>query len=647
MSLTPPAPSPSRRQIPLSLFAVAVILVAAVSIGTTAAYFEFHPSTPSVGGGNQPTVVSTIPVGTDPEGLAYDPALGLVFVANTGSDNVSVISDTTAGVVATIPVGDAPSAVTYDPNDSEIFVTNSGSNSVSVFSVFPDSNYNFVATVDVGDHPAGVTYDPTDGEAFVANEGSHNVSVISNVTDTVVATIGVGDDPTGIAYDFALGEVFVANAGSDTVSLISTAANATEATIAVGTDPVETVYDAATSEVLVTNEGSNNVTVISDATNRTVAALPVGTAPAGATPDTAKSEFFVANAGSDNVSDVSDASDRVVASLSVGRDPDGLVYDSGKGEVFVANAGSGSVTVISDTSNVVVTDDLGRVVTVPLDPQRVVVLAPSVMDIVYRLGLRSSVVGIGCTPAEPGGIYSEYSPSQITLWSLSNASCVTDYPELDTGGVALLGPQLVLAATITSAQAVDELSDVFGIPVVLLAPASLQGIVSDVRLMGEIFPESLSHASQLESTLDGALANASALDSEFATDHVALPSVLLTYYFDSSAYYTYGPGSFGDSLIALAGGVNVAASVPLQYLGLNATVALDDQPQFILYGTSNDTYLVSGETPSVWSSAPYWSQLTGSKIPLDVTLTSEADPTMILALPLLMHDLHPSLVPPP
>jgi hypothetical protein len=82
---------------------------------------------------------------------------------------------------------------------------------------------------------------------------------------------------------------------------------------------------------------------------------------------------------------------------------------------------------------------------------------------------------------------------------------------------------------------------------------------------------------------------------------------------------------------------------------MNASVVLWDEPTVILYGTSwNDPYLVAGETPAVWSSsAPYWPQLSGTKIPLDTTILTEADPTMVLSLPWFLHYLHPTIVPVP
>ncbi len=308
-----------------------------------------------------------------------------------------------------------------------------------------------------------------------------------------------------------------------------------------------------------------------------------------------------------------------------------------------------SVTPAPGVQYVTVVDDLGRLVTAPLNASRIVVLAPSVMDIVYRLGLRDRVVGIGCTTSIAGGILNEYSQNQTVLWNLSASMCITDYPSLDTEQVAQLDPGLVLATTITSAADVETLASTYHLPVVVLAPSTIQGIVSDVALVGELFPGVAATTVALEETLQQTIYNATSFDSVLSTNNVSIPSVFLTYYYYGGNYYTYGPGTFGQSLIELAGGSSISSGVPLSYYGLNATVVLADEPTYLLYGTSwNDPYLVSGETPSNWSTyAPYWSELTSTKIALDVTLLTEADPTMVLALPILLHDLHPSLYPAP
>ncbi len=318
------------------------------------------------------------------------------------------------------------------------------------------------------------------------------------------------------------------------------------------------------------------------------------------------------------------------------------------GVAVIATAAYYGSRTTSTPGDVTVVDDLGRTVTAPADPGRVVVLAPSVMDIVDRLGLRDRVVGIGCTTDDVGGILNEYSPNQTAAWNLSSSMCVTDFPMLNTEAVATLDPQLVLASTITSATDVATLTSTYGLPVVILAPSTLEGIVGDVNLVAQLFPTARTVATTLDASLEGILANATEFDSSLADNGTSIPTVLLTYYFDGGGYYTFGPGTFGQSLVDLAAGSSISAGVPLEYGEINATVVLADQPTVLIYGTSwNDPFLVSNETPTAWPSAPYWAQLTGSKIPIDVTVLTEADPTMLLELPWMLYWLHPTLVPQP
>src|SRR3954453_12530627 len=80
------------------------------------------------------SVISTIPVGSSPFGVAVDPNYGLVYVANAGSNTVSVIDPTTNTVVATIPVGNGPFGVAINPFYGWVYMNNVHSDTVSVIS---------------------------------------------------------------------------------------------------------------------------------------------------------------------------------------------------------------------------------------------------------------------------------------------------------------------------------------------------------------------------------------------------------------------------------------------------------------------------------------------------------------------------------
>ncbi|MDY7965682.1 YncE family protein, partial [Bacillus thuringiensis] len=114
------------------------------------------------------------------------------YVANFGSNTVSVIDTSSNTVVATVPVGVAPSSVAVTPNEKFVYVANSSSSTVSVIDT---SSNTVIATVPVGFLPLGVAVTPNSKFAYVTNAGSSTVSVIDTSSNTVVATVPVGVAP--------------------------------------------------------------------------------------------------------------------------------------------------------------------------------------------------------------------------------------------------------------------------------------------------------------------------------------------------------------------------------------------------------------------------------------------------------------------
>ena len=77
-------------------------------------------------------VISTVDVGDRPSALAFNPSNNNIYVANTNSNNVSVIESSTNTVISTVDVGDGPSALAFNPSNNNIYVANAYSNNVSV-----------------------------------------------------------------------------------------------------------------------------------------------------------------------------------------------------------------------------------------------------------------------------------------------------------------------------------------------------------------------------------------------------------------------------------------------------------------------------------------------------------------------------------
>jgi iron complex transport system substrate-binding protein len=300
---------------------------------------------------------------------------------------------------------------------------------------------------------------------------------------------------------------------------------------------------------------------------------------------------------------------------------------------FVAHP---QTTAPSSPTSLTVVDDLGRTVQVPYDPARVAVFGASNVDLLYRLGLRSHIVGVDCYAAADGGLSADYSSDQIALWNLSASMCVQVAPVFVPSTLANLTPSLVLSATIISVPGLEQISSELGIPVVFLQPATLSGVVVDSSVVGEIFGVQ-SRSTALNAQLNSELYNA----TNVAADAVTIPTVLVTYFTDENGYWTYGPGTFGESLIELTGARSISADAATAYPELSPAQVLQAQPDWIVYGTG------FGLNESSYSSGPDWSNFqavqVGNVTGINSNWLTEPDPTMILeGIPALLAIFHPS-----
>ncbi|MCI4350092.1 MAG: ABC transporter substrate-binding protein [Thermoplasmata archaeon] len=295
-------------------------------------------------------------------------------------------------------------------------------------------------------------------------------------------------------------------------------------------------------------------------------------------------------------------------------------------------------------SAVTVTDDLGRTVTAPSNPSRVVALSPSIVDSLVRLGLRDRLVGVDCSSPAFGGLSADYDASQTAAWHLTSAMCVQVSP-LNSEALVNLSPTLVLSSTIVSVSAVQEIANTLHIPVIMLQPVSVSGIVTDVQLLMSLFPTG-SLGPTLVASMQRELGNVSVLDANLSYNDAQLPSLLLTYAVNpvgstAPGYWTFGPGTFGQSLAELAGGSSISANVTIPWPELSGSQVLLAAPSLIVYGTG------FGIDLTLYAQGPDWSSFTavqsGHAYAIDSTLITEPGPTTVLVgLPDLIGLLHPS-----
>jgi YVTN family beta-propeller protein len=234
-----------------------------------------------------------VTVGSAPASLAFDPVDGDVYVANLGSDNVSILNAT--GVVGTVPVGDAPDAVVANPDSGDVYVANEGNSTISVlsgdllmrsFSVEPNAG------------PDALAFDAETSVLFVVNEYLGNVSEYDPANGTLLGSFPVGAYPDGITLDPNNQELYVLSSSDDRVNVSSAIMLQYATNVSVGDNPCALSYDPANGLVYVANTGDNDLSAIDPSTNTVLGTLAVGLAPGGLgglAPDGPLGSLYVSN----------------------------------------------------------------------------------------------------------------------------------------------------------------------------------------------------------------------------------------------------------------------------------------------------------------------------------------------------------------
>jgi len=182
------------------------------------------------------TVTTANGLGLNPTALTSSMDGSFVFVATAGDGvnpgTLDILPRYSGTVGASVPLGVNPVFEVLDTNLNRLYVANKGSNTVSVFDA---SNVNvsnspaipLLGTASVGTGPIGVAPLPSGTQFYVANAGSNDVTVVNTGNFTALTTVALpaGANPVWIASEPGSSRVYVANAGAGTISIIHTVNN--------------------------------------------------------------------------------------------------------------------------------------------------------------------------------------------------------------------------------------------------------------------------------------------------------------------------------------------------------------------------------------------------------------------------------------
>jgi YVTN family beta-propeller protein len=195
----------STGMIPVDGFAVTV----AVHPSGKFAYLATASSTPGAAGNvamftinaatGALTSIGTVAAGTinaesAPTSIVVDPTGKFAYVANFGSNNVSMYTiNTTTGIltsIGSIAAGTIPLSVAVDPTGKFAYVTNFQSNDVSMYTINATTGaLTSTGTIAAGSNPTSIAIHPSGQFAYVTNAGSNDVSIYSIDSTTGALTL--------------------------------------------------------------------------------------------------------------------------------------------------------------------------------------------------------------------------------------------------------------------------------------------------------------------------------------------------------------------------------------------------------------------------------------------------------------------------
>ncbi len=268
-----------------------------------------------------------------------------------------------------------------------------------------------------------------------------------------------------------------------------------------------------------------------------------------------------------------------------------------------------------------VVDQVGRKVTVPDHPRRVVALAPSITEIVYALNAQNLLAGVTR--------YSDYPKAAKALPQVGS------YVHLDLEKIVSLSPDLCIAVKDGNPKEVSDRLTSLGIPVYAVDPRDLAAVLETVLKIGRLLatePRAEALVADMRRRIDRVKNRVATVKSR--------PRVF--YQLGISPIVSVGTDTFAHELIEMAGGENLAAG-PVVYPRFSREQVLAMAPEVFII-TSMARGEVFERIRDRWRQWPQIPAVRDDRIFLvDSNLFDRASPRLVDGLELLARIIHPEL----
>ncbi|HUP96734.1 MAG TPA: YncE family protein [Usitatibacter sp.] len=239
-------------------------------------HFAFLAIAMAIFVGSRPaTAQTTIAVGSEPRAIAVDSTRNKIYVANEGSNSVTVI-DGSNNTTRTVPVGPRPQHIVVNTKTNRIYANNGGDSSVSMI----DGATLAVTRLAVGSF-GPMLVNERDNKLYILRSGSTDeVTLVDTAANTWYSIAIYSYWPMALAHHPGLNKLYVANHVTGdvrVVDLTSTSDFPPSVSVKVWNQPTGLALNTNTGRLyVITEETKAPIIVLNTADNSTTDLSPAG-----------------------------------------------------------------------------------------------------------------------------------------------------------------------------------------------------------------------------------------------------------------------------------------------------------------------------------------------------------------------------------
>jgi iron complex transport system substrate-binding protein len=264
-------------------------------------------------------------------------------------------------------------------------------------------------------------------------------------------------------------------------------------------------------------------------------------------------------------------------------------------------------------------DEVGREVTLPFPPKRIVSLAPNITEILFSLGLDEEIVGVSIHCNFPGK-----AKSRVQVGS---------YISLDFEKITSLKPDLIIATGAGNTRDMVDRLEKIGFKTYTIFPKNFDDILQSIGHLGQV----VNREKEARGIVEGMRKRKQRVIG--LTQGLPRPKVFIQ--IGDAPIVTVGKGSFADDLIRLAGGENIAGKEKEVYPRFGMEEILKRSPEVIVISSMNP----KGDYQKILQEWSRWKTLPAVKNGrihlVDSDLLDRPSPRIIDGLEEIARVLHP------